>query len=245
MMKRMLVVGGANGIGLAIAQEMAMRDTTEKVYVVDKATLQSEYYHSKITSFQFDLTSDDYSFFDQFNDIDSLMITAGFGKLALFKDVTEQHIIDSFNVNTIPVLRLIKRFYTKLEAKDDFYCGVMVSISGFMSSPFFAVYGATKAALKVFIESVNVELKKGKANNRILNVSPGSMKGTSFTAGKTDLSVIMPLAKEVIEHLENKEDLFIPQYEEIFKNVLKRYSDDFRKEGEHSYDYKLNSGRVR
>lgn len=88
MMKRMLVVGGANGIGLAIAQEMAKRKSTEKVYIVDKAPLQPEYYHSKITSFQFNLTSNDFSFFDQFDDIDSLMITAGFGKLALFKDIS-------------------------------------------------------------------------------------------------------------------------------------------------------------
>ncbi len=154
MMKRMLVVGGANGIGLAIAQEMAKRSTTEKVYIVDKATLQPEYFHLKITSFQFDLTSNDYSFFDQFNNIDSLMITAGFGKLALFKDIPEQHIIDSFNVNTIPVLRLIKCFYQKLEAKEDFYCGVTDSIAGWMSSPFFAVYGATKAALKISLKAL-------------------------------------------------------------------------------------------
>ena len=65
------------------------------------------------------------------------MIKAGFGKLALFKDVQEQHITDSFKVNTISVLRLIKRFYGKLEGKEDFYCGVMDGIAGWMSSPFF------------------------------------------------------------------------------------------------------------
>lgn len=244
MIKRMLVVGGANGIGLAIAQEMAKRNTTEIVYIVDKAPLQPEYYHSKIVSFQFDLTSKDYSFFDRFTDINALMITAGFGKLALFKDIPEQYIMNSFNVNTIPVLRLVHRFYDKLEGAKDFYCGVMVSIAGFMSSPFFAVYGATKAALKIFIESLNVELKKNGSKNCVLNISPGSMKGTSFTAGQTELSVITPLANEVIDHLQRKDDLFIPQYEEIFKDVLKRYSEDFRKEGMHSYDYKQISGRI-
>lgn len=240
MIKRILVVGGANGIGLAIAHEMANRESTEKVYVVDKAPLLEEYAHSKIQSFQFDLTSVDYSFFDRFDDIDALMITAGFGKLALFKDVPENYIMNSFNVNTIPVLRLVRRFYGKLEAKEDFYCGVMVSIAGFLSSPFFAVYGATKAALKIFIESVNVELKKGGSTNCILNISPGSLKGTSFTNGKTDLSLITPLAKEVIAHLEVKDDLYIPQYNEVYQQVLKRYAVDFRKEGGHSYDYKLN-----
>lgn len=243
MIKRILVVGGANGIGLAIARELALRETTEKVYVVDKAPLDEKYAHPKIESRLFDLTSDNYDFFDSFADIDGLMITAGFGKLSLFKDVSEQHIMDSFKVNTIPVLRLIKRFYGKLESKDDFYCGVMDSIAGWMSSPFFAVYGATKAALKIFIESVNVELQKGGSQNVILNVSPGSIKGSAFYGKENDLEILHNLSCEIIRRMENKEDLFIPNYEEVYKTVLQRYHEDFRKEGAHSYDYKKNSKR--
>lgn len=239
MIKRILVVGGANGIGLSIATELAKRDSVEKVYIADKAPLAEEFQNQKFEAFQFDLTNEDYSFFNRFTDINALMITAGFGKLALFKDVPESYITSSFNVNTIPVLRLVHKFYGKLEAQEDFYCGVMVSIAGFMSSPFFAVYGATKAALKIFIESINVELKKAGSPNSILNVSPGSLKGTSFTAGMTDLSVTAPIANSIIEHLEAKDDLFIPQYDEVFKNVLERYHNDYRAEGEHSYEYKL------
>lgn len=245
MMKRTLIVGGANGIGLAIAKELTQKESCEKVYIVDKAPLAEEYQEEKIESHVFDLMSEDYSFFNRFTDIDSLMITAGFGKLALFKDLDEQHIINSFHVNTIASIRIIKHFYEKLLSDKDFYCGVMVSISGFMSSPFFSIYGATKAALKIFIESVNVELEKAGSNNRILNVSPGSIKGTSFNQGKTDLQLTQSLANEIIVHLENKDDLFIPQYEEIFKEVLRRYHEDFRAEGSHSYDYKLASGRVK
>lgn len=244
-MKRILVVGGANGIGLAIATQLAARQTTERVYIVDKAQLAEEYRQEKIQSEIFDLTTSDYSFFDRYTDIDSLIITAGFGKLALFKDIPEQHIVDSFNVNTIPAMRLIKRFYPRLESTTHFHCAVMVSIAGFMSSPFFAVYGATKAALKIFIESVNVELEKSGTTNRILNVSPGSIKGTSFNAGKTDLELTRQLANDIIAHIEAKDDLFIPQYDEVFRNVLERYHADFREEGRHSYDYKLTSGRVK
>lgn len=244
-MKKVLVVGGANGIGLAISTALAQEQETECVYIVDKQTVADEYMLPKFRGFQFDLTCADYSFFDQFCDIDGLIITAGFGKLALFKDVEEQHIMNSFNVNTIPVLRLIKRFYPKLESEKPFYCGVMVSIAGFMTSPFFAVYGATKAALKIFIESVNVELEKAGTVNRILNVSPGSIKGTNFNNGKTDLSQIASLAQEIIDHVKQHDDLFIPLYDEVFKNVLERYHDDFRAEGLHSYDYKVNSGRVK
>lgn len=243
-MKRILIIGGANGIGLAIAMKMVEKESCEKIYIVDKSSLADEHKHPKIESFLFDLTNPDYSFFNRFSDIDALMITAGFGKLALFKDVEEQYIINSFNVNTVSVIRIIRHFYHKLESSSNFYCGIMVSIAGFMSSPFFAVYGATKAALKIFIESVNVELEKSGSKNRILNVSPGSIKGTSFNNAKTDLNQTSELADTIIYEMEKKSDLLIPQYEEIFKEVLIRYQMDFREEGRHSYDYKLKSGRI-
>lgn len=244
-MRRILIVGGANGIGLSMATFLAIRESTEKIYIVDKAPVAEEYYHSKIESCVFDLTSQDYGLFDQFADIDGLIITAGFGRLALFKDIPEEMISTYFNVNTIPVIRIIKHFYDKLMGKDDFYCGVMVSIAGFMSSPFFSLYGATKAALKIFIESVNVELEKGGSNNKILNVSPGSIKGTSFNGGITDLNVTRKIAADIINHIEAKDDLFIPCYDEVFHEVLERYHVDFRSEGRHSYDYKVKSGRIK
>ncbi len=244
-MRKALVVGGANGIGLAIATELANRENYSKVWIVDKSLVSAEFMHNKFECIQFDLTQSDYSIFNRFDDIDTLMITAGFGKLALFKDLDENYIINSFNVNTIAIIRVLKYFYSKLENLDDFYCGVMVSIAGFMSSPFFSVYAATKAALKIFIESVNVELLKAGTTNQILNVSPGLIRGTSFNQGMTDLSQTAVLAHDIISHLEHKDDLFIPQYEEVFKNVLERYHDDFRAEGVHSYEYKVLSGRVK
>ena len=243
-MRRALIVGGANGIGLSIAMHLACRDNFEKIYVVDRAVMDGCHAHCKIESFVFDLSCDDFSFFERFKDVDTLMITAGFGRLALFKDLSEEYIVDSMNVNATAVMRIIHRFYDRISSCNDFYCGVMVSIAGFMSSPFFSVYAASKAALRIFIESLNVELEKGGTSNRILNVSPGSIKGTSFNSGKTDLSVTKELAEAIVRHLEAKDDLYIPQYEEVFRNVLQRYHDDFREEGRRSYEYKLKSGRL-
>lgn len=243
-MRKALIVGGASGIGLSIAVRLASREDFSKVYIVDRAQLDDVFLNDKTEAFVFDLSSDDFSFFDRFDDVDTLMITAGFGHLALFKDLKEDYIINSMNVNAVAVMRLIHRFYGRILSEKDFYCGVMVSISGFMSSPFFSVYAASKAALRIFIESVNVELEKAGSANRILNVSPGSIKGTGFNNGKTDLSLTDSLAQEIIEHLESKDDLFIPLYDEVFKEVLQRYHDDFREEGRHSYEYKMSSGRI-
>ncbi len=244
-MRRALVVGGANGIGLAIATLLAGDEGFERIYIVDKASIKEEFSNPKFEYQHFDLRSEDYSLFDRFSDIDTLIITAGFGRLAHFADIDEQHIIDSFAVNSTAIIRIIHHFYASLSASEDFYCGVMGSIAGFISSPLFAVYGATKAALKIFIESVNVELEMAGTTNRILNISPGSIKGTAFYNDANDLTATQPLAQEILSHLWAKDDLWIPQYDEIFKGVLERYHNDFREEGRHSYHYKLQSGRIK
>ena len=244
-MREALVVGGANGIGLAIATLLAEDAEYGKIYIVDRVDVDPNYAHDKFEYRAFDLRSDDFSLFDEFKDVDTVMITAGFGRLAHFADVEESHIVDSFSVNTTAVIRIIHHFYDRLLDRRDFYCGVMGSIAGFMSSPLFAVYGATKAALKIFIESVNVELEMAGTNNRILNVSPGSIKGTSFYNGSNDLSITKQLAKDIIDNLRGRNDLFIPMYDEVFREVLERYHSDFRAEGRHSYEYKMNSGRVK
>lgn len=241
-MKKALIIGGANGIGLAIALQLSDYD---HVYIIDKVEPSIAVLPTHISFEVFDLKSQDYSIFNRYQDISLLMITAGFGRLAYFHDISEQHIIDSFQVNTVAVIRIIKHFYNHLQGQNNFLCGIMGSIAGFMSSPLFATYGATKAALKVFIESVNVELEMGGSSNRILNVSPGSIKGTNFNGGENDLSLTTELAQQIITHLEAKDDLFIPQYEEVYQEVLRRYHEDFRAEGRHSYEYKLQSGRMK
>ncbi len=239
-----LVVGGSNGIGLAMVGELARE--YKSVVVIDKNPPAFQL-PDNADFYQFDLTSDDYSLFDKHDDASLVFISAGFGRLALFEDIKEEDIALYFGVNTIPVMRIAKRFYYKLLDKNsDFYFGVMVSISGFMSSPFFSVYAATKAALKVFIESVNVELEKSGSSNVILNVSPGSVKGTNFDGKQSqDLSESSALCKDILKNLYAKNDLFIPKYNEVFRNVLERYHTDFRAEGRHSYDYKLQSGRMK
>lgn len=240
-MKKALIVGGSNGIGMAIAHRLKGYD---RVYIIDKVEPDLPMLpHMEYE--KFDLTTPDYSIFDRYQDVSLLMITAGFGSIAHFDDISEQQIIDMFQVNAVATIRIVKHFYKRLSSKDDFKCGLMGSIAGFMSSPLLAVYGATKAALKIFVESVNVELEMSGTSNRILNVSPGSIAGTRFNGGSNHIDQLVTLADEIIARLEAKKDLFIPKYEEVYRHVLARYQTDFRAEGRHSYEYKMKSGRMK
>ena len=240
-MKKALVIGGSNGIGLAIALELKKRGCL--VDVIDKVnnTLLDK---SGILFRQANLMDNDLSFLEQFKDIDTLVITAGFGRITPFEDILEQEIQNSFQVNSIAVLKVLHFFFPVMQQQAPFHCAVMGSIAGLVCSPLFATYSATKAALCNAIESLNIELEVTGTDNRILNVSPGSIKGTKFNGGDNDLRQTETLAQTIIAQMEQRQTLFIPQYEEVYQGVLERYHNDPHQFGLQSYQYKLESGRT-
>lgn len=238
-----LVVGGSSGIGLSIVINLCEREEVEKVYVLDKADYPEKYANNKVDFSPSDLSHSDLSVLNRIEDIQALYITAGFGHLNFFQDLSEAYIQDSFAVNAVAPIRLIRHYYDRMLAKDDFYCAVMVSIAGRINSPLFSVYSATKAALSKFIEAVNVELDVQGSANRILEVSPGSLKGTGFTGGVSHPEQTASLAEEIIERSMMHEMLFIPQYNEVFKDVIARYEADAHGFGVESYWYKKKQGR--
>ena len=239
--KNAMIVGGSNGIGLALTHKL-LNEGYNKIYVADKAMPDTE--NEKIEYIYVDLTDCDYEIFKKYMDIDTLIITAGFGRAALFETIEQKEIENSFKVNSAAVAGIIKAYYEKLKSKDDFYCMVMGSIAGLISSPLFSLYAATKAAVCRFIESINIELEKSGSNNRILNVSPGSLNGTRFNGKENQIELLAGLTSEIIIKMRNREQLFIPDYENVYKNVLDRYNSDPHKFGIESYDYKINSGRI-
>lgn len=233
-----LVVGGSSGIGLSIVLNLNGRTEYDQVFVLDKAEFPAEYRTEKILPKICDLSLADYSCLDEFDDINALFITAGFGHLKFFQELSEEYIQNCFSVNAVAPIQIVRHYYDRLLAADYFYCGIMVSIAGRLSSPLFSVYSATKAALSKFIEAVNVELDVQGSKNRILEVSPGSMKGTGFTGGTSHPEMTAALAEEIITRAEKHEELYIPQYEDVFKGVIERYEADAHKYGVESYWYK-------
>lgn len=238
-----LVVGGSSGIGLSIVLQLVRDASVERVFVVDKAEFPAAYNDSKIEWHRCDLSLGDYSVFEELKNIHALYITAGFGHLKWFQDLSKDYINASFSVNAMAPIQIIRHYYDKLLSKDDFYCAVMVSIAGRLSSPLFSVYSATKAALNKFVEAVNVELDVQGSLNRILEVSPGSLKGTGFNGGASQPEFTELLATEIIKRSKKHETLFIPQYEEVFKDVIERYQSNPHKFGVDSYWYKKKQGR--
>ena len=241
-MKKALIVGGSNGIGLALTNTLLSRNYSIIVVDKDGGNLPQT---AQVNYVQLNLLNRDYSVFDQFQEIDALFITAGFGRLAFLEDLHEQELINIMRVNAEAVMRIIYRYYQKLACEKPFICAVMGSIAGLVCSPLFSAYSASKAAVCKYIEALNSELEYKGFNNRILNVSPGSIQGTRFNgSATTDLSLISCLANEIIDRAENRETLYIPKYDEVFADVICRSSCNPQKFGLESISYKMKSGRL-
>lgn len=244
MKKKAIVVGGSNGIGLALSNLLIMRgyelvicDRVEPDYdLMEKGDIS--YSHCDLLNFDEEL----FSKLAVSEDVEVLLITAGIGRVADFAAHHISEIDSTISIDLMSVLKIIYFFYDRISSTNRFYTGVMASISGRISTPGAAVYAAAKAGVVRFIESVNVELEE-KTENRILEVSPGSFKGSRFYGGKNDLSLMIPLASEILDHLFNREILFIPQYEEVFRGVIERYYSDPIEYGRYSYQFKKKSDR--
>lgn len=237
-----LVVGGSHGIGLAVSLELARECAS--VHIVDRSEPEVclpdnvRYSHCNL------LHSDPFAI-EGADDANVLVITAGFGRIAPFETFEQKEIENVYQVNAVALTKIIRHFFPKMLDKQPFHCAVMGSIAGLISSPMISLYSASKAAVCRLVENLNIELEASGSTNRILNVSPGSIKGTRFNgAQSTDLLQTEMLAKEIVGRMFRCDTLYIPEYDSIYSGVLQRYHDNPHKFGMDSYRYKLEGGRL-
>ncbi len=237
MLKRIaMVVGGANGLGAAMVKKL-ISENYKKVYVVDR--MQPIFSNDNVNYVRFNLSNEDPAVLAQYDDIDTLIITAGIGRLDYFQNFSSMEIDTTFSINAISLIKTIKTFYDKINSDQDFHVAVISSIAGLVSSPLYSVYSATKAAVSKFVESINAELAGQEKQNRILSVCPGHIKGTRFHREQgTDFDSLMPLVDDIYEKMITRQTEFIPDYE-VYKNVIERYRKNPDKFGVESYGYKL------
>ncbi len=246
--KQAVVIGGSNGIGLAISRDLYKRGYF--VCILDICPPEQAVWPEEgaYAYYRFDMLEMDTELLEQFRadaGVEVLMITAGIGRVADFEYLHTAEIGKLLTIDTVAPLQVMRIFYDRIKNEKRFYCGIMGSIAGLVSSPMFSVYAAAKAGVCRFVESVNIELEAAGVENRILNVSPGSLKGTKFNGGSNDLSLTQALAGQIVDRMLDAQVLFIPEYEEIYKGVIERYQEDPHAYGLHSYQYKKQSGRVK
>lgn len=235
-----VVIGGSSGVGRSIAAVLA--DAGARVIAYGRDLPEEE--HAGVEYRRLNLLSGDLSEIEAQTGADALIYAAGLGRVAPFDALEDAEITALFRTNAESFARVLRIFQPRLLEKKPFYCAVIGSVAGLTSSPMFAAYGASKAAVAKLCESVNAELAAQGSPNRVLNICPGALPGTRFYGKADDPAQTRALAEEAVRRMRARETLWIPRYEEVYRDVLARYRADPEKFGAESWRYKLESGRA-
>lgn len=124
-MKKAVVVGGSNGIGLAIAKNLIARNYHVIILDMAKPDMADSdnftYYPCNLLDFNEKLFQE----LSSAPEVNVLMITAGFGRVANFEYLHPTEIQNLLMVNTVAGIKIIRYFYERIASKERFYCGMM------------------------------------------------------------------------------------------------------------------------
>ena len=190
-----VITGGTSGMGLATAK----RFVAEGAYVFIMGRRQHELdaavkdIGSHVTGVQGDiakLTDLDRLYQivkSQKGCVDIVFANAGVGEFVATDAVTETHFYKTFDVNVKGTL------FTVQKALPLFNDGGSIIVTGSIASvkgiPSFGVYCASKAAIRSFVRTWTLELKKRKIRANV--ISPGTI----------DTPILAPLPKEAIAQI--------------------------------------------
>lgn len=239
-MSKLVIIGGSKGLGFAILKQI--HNQFESVSLLDlNEPIES---FDNVSYIKIDLSKDNYSSFESLvSSADTLIITAGIGQVKPFSEINEIEINKIFRTNTKSVLLFINYFYKKLLSNSDAKCLIISSIAGEVSSPLFSVYGASKASISKFCESINTELEKENSINRVTCVIATAFTGTSFDGGETDVNKLKDIANECIVAMNNKETKHFVNKEKCLE-IIDSYYKNNAEFSRTSYDYKMKNNRI-
>ena len=186
--KTAVVIGGTQGIGLATAQQLV--DQGAKVVVTGRSASSIEATGKQLGSaalvVKSDITATSNESYSELEanieshlgaKVDLLFINAGYALLEPFTAVTEESFDTTFTTNVRGAFFVAKRLTPRIRAG-----GAIVfttSVSNQSGFPGMAVYSATKAAVKSFVQTLAAELAAGADGApgvRVNAVSPGFVK---------------------------------------------------------------------
>jgi glycerol-3-phosphate cytidylyltransferase len=241
-MKKIVIFGGSNGLGLEITRQLFAQFPSIQIVIYD--VCKPEISSSNLTWIPTDF-SKKYDIQDFYlPDADAVIFTAGIGRIDHFDHFGKTETDKDFLINALTPIEVIELYSKKLTNDSDFFFGVITSISALVSSPLFAIYSATKAALSKYVEAVNVELEKSKAPNRILDYCPGLLKGTKFYGGENVPSEIKSYAEDFLASMFQRTTWKIAMNDPVYNSVLQRYQKNPHQFGLSSYDYKMAGNRI-
>ncbi len=240
--KNVIVTGGASGVGKELTKQLLEHGCNVAAIDINKENLENlkkELDSKRLRTYVVDMGDVESikafreNYKKDYSDVDIIINNAGiiqpFVKVGELEDKTINKVM---NVNFFGPVNLIRFFMDDLiKDRSEQYIVNVSSMGGFFPFPGQTIYGASKAALKIFTEGLYAELEK--TNVRVMIVLPGAMN-TNITVNsnvKMDMSkedsnfkMLEPsiAAKKIIEGIEkNKFKLFLGSDAKFLKLLYK------------------------
>ena len=202
--KRVLITGGASGIG-RIMGAMALKRGAAALVIWDinqaniKDTLAELSKEGKVAGYRVDI-SDEQQVIEaakivkkEVGDIDILINCAGIiTSNKTFDKCTSDEIHRTMNINTIAPMVVTMQFLPDMIARNSGHICNISSAGGLISNPRMSVYAASKWAVIGWSDSVRIELQQMKSRVKVTTIAPYYIKTGMFNGVK---SPIVPLMK--------------------------------------------------
>ena len=188
-----LVTGASSGIGKAAAIALAARGFRGDRHRPQHRAVTAP---AGVTYLDLDVTSDESvasvvkQVIDRFGRIDVLVNNAGIGATGAAEEFSVARTQDIFDINVYGVMRMTKAVLPHMRAQRRGRVINVSSLSGFVPSPFMAIYVSTKHAVEGYSESLDHEVREHGV--RILLVEPGPIN-TPFGDHSVQADTPMPL----------------------------------------------------
>ncbi len=182
--QNVIVTGAGSGVGRELTRQLLSEGANVAAVDINAESLknlENEMNSSKLKTYVVDMSSDEsikkfrVDYKKDYSDVDIIINNAGiiqpFVDVANLDDATINRVM---NVNFFGPVNLIRYFMEDLtkDRKEQYIVNVS-SMGGFFPFPGQTIYGASKAALKIFTEGLFAELEK--TNVRVMIVLPGAM----------------------------------------------------------------------
>ena len=199
-----LITGASNGIGKAIAAQVAARGINVALAARNRQELQAiardlrDAHHVETTVIAVDLVDPSAASHleDQLSDLDVglVVLAAGFGTIGAFADAPLDRELEMIAVNITAVTRLAHTFARRLVIRGRGAIVLFGSILGWCGVPGQATYAATKAYVQNLAEGLHRELAAQGVD--VLSVAPGPVH--SGFAARAEMTMNSATTPEVV-----------------------------------------------
>lgn len=188
-MKVILITGGSSGIGKAIGEYLQQAGYK----VIGTSRNPEKYPQTSFPLYQMDVRNSNsihliiQKVIAKEGKIDVLINNAGVGITGALEEIPTTEIKNNFETNFFGPIEVIKAVLPSMRNQKSGLIINITSIAGYMGLPFRSVYSASKGALELVSEALNMEVKAFGIN--IVNVAPGDF-ATNIASGRYHAPVI-------------------------------------------------------